>query len=175
MKKIFAVILLLMNLQAMAQHSFDISKDTKDEGLIYNGQITFSDLNKEPSFKWLKSGYDEYMPKPELLRYLNENLKNYSMVVFLGTWCDDSHYLVPKLEKVLDLVGVAPVSLTMYGVDRDKHTKGGEYKTYDITLVPTIILLRDNKEVGRITESVQNNLEGDLVAMIRKDKATSGQ
>ncbi len=175
MKRIFAAILILMSVHAMAQQSFDISKDKEDGGLIFNGPITFNDLNKEPSFNWLKSGYSEYKPKPQVLRYLNENLKNYSMVVFLGTWCDDSHTLVPKLEKVLDLVGVTPAGLTMYGVDREKHTKGGEYKTYDITLVPTIILLRDNKEVGRITESVQTTVEEDLVAIIRKDASTSGK
>jgi thiol-disulfide isomerase/thioredoxin len=172
MKQLLVALMLLFSMQATAQNkAYDISQDPKGDGLIFNGPITFADLNGEHSFAWLKSGYDGYQPDKAGLAYLAGTLGDYTMVVFLGTWCDDSHELVPKLERVLDMTHYPATALTMYGVDRDKATKGGEHKRYDITLVPTIILYRNGKEAGRITESVQKSIEADLADIIQKDKS----
>ena len=54
----------------------------------------------------------------------------------------------------------------MYGVDRAKTTRNGDEKKYGITLVPTIILFKDGKEVGRITETVKKSIEEDLATII---------
>ena len=89
------------------------------------------------------------------------------MVVFLGTWCDDSHELIPKLEKVLQLIQYPQSSLTMFGVDRAKTTTTHDEKQYKITLVPTIIVFDKDREIGRITESVQKSIEADLEAMLK--------
>ena len=56
--------------------------------------------------------------------------------------------------------------VTMYGTDRAKTTKNGEEKKYNITLVPTIIVMKNGKEVGRITETVKKTIEDDLAAII---------
>ena len=155
-------------MNAFAQNTnYNISKDPKGEGLIYNGQITFDDLNKEPTFTWLKTGYDEYKPQEKTINYLRANLKYFSIIVFLGTWCDDSHYLIPKLEKVLQLTEYPQSKLTMYGADREKKTKNGDEKKYGITLVPTIIVFNnDGREVGRITETVNKSIEEDIANII---------
>jgi hypothetical protein len=57
----------------------------------------------------------------------------------------------------------------MYGVDRAKTAKNGEEKMYAIKFVPTIILMKDNKEAGRIVESVQTSMEADMVDIIKGD------
>jgi thiol-disulfide isomerase/thioredoxin len=173
MKGILLSLILIMSIKAMPQSAtYSISTDTTKEenkySLIFNGSISFSDLDKESTFMWLKNG-GEYKPQEKETRYLRENLKNYSMVVFMGTWCDDSHELIPKLEKLLQIINYPQSHITMYGVDREKKTKNGENKTYNITLVPTIILFRDSQEIGRITESVQKSIEADLAAIIEKD------
>ena len=79
------------------------------------------------------------------------------------------HYLVPKLEKVLEKANYPMSMLTMYGVDREKTTRKGDQAKYNITLVPTIMLFKDGKEIGRITESAAKSVEEDLAAMIVKD------
>ena len=162
-------------MHAMAQNkAYDVSKDTSKEenigGLVYNGPITFNDLDSEPTFTWLKSGDDEYKPKKKPISYLREHLKDYTIVVFMGTWCDDSHNIIPKLEKTLQQIDYPLSRVTMYGVDRAKTTKNGENKTYNITRVPTIILLKGGKEAGRITETVEKSVEADLAAIIEKDQ-----
>ena len=92
------------------------------------------------------------------------------MVVFMGTWCDDSHELIPKLEQLLQMTGFPAASVTMYATDHAKKTKGGEDKQYNITLVPTVIIIANGKEVGRITESVEKSIDADLAAIIRKQR-----
>ncbi|MFI5195960.1 MAG: thioredoxin family protein [Chitinophagales bacterium] len=174
MKKILFGLMVMISMNVMAQNAaYNVSKDEKNGELVYNGLITFDDLNKELTFTWLKSGHDEYKPEETATNYLRTHLKDYSMAVFLGTWCDDSHYLIPKFEKILLIVDYPLSRLSMYGVDRAKTTKNGVDKTYNITLVPTIILFKGGKEVGRITETVQKSVEADLAAIIEKDLVTS--
>jgi hypothetical protein len=129
MRKIFVAILILVSINALAQNTpYNISKDPKNDELTFNGPINFNDLEKESSFTWLKSGTDEYRPDEQLVNVLKRQLHDYTMVVFLGTWCDDSHYLIPKLEKILQITGYPSTRLTMFGVNREKTTKGGEEK-----------------------------------------------
>lgn len=166
--------MVMMSFNGSAQNTrYEISKDEKSGDLVYNGPITFEDLNGEPTFTWLKSGMDEYKPEERYTEHLRGHLKDYKMVIFMGTWCDDSHYLIPKLEKVLLTIGYPLIQLTMYGVDRAKKTKDNSNERSKITLVPTIILFRDDKEVGRITETVQRTVESDLSAIIEKDMVTA--
>ncbi len=117
----------------------------------------------------MKNGRNEYMADKDAVRILSNKLKEYSLIVFLGTWCGDSHELIPKLEKVLMMAGYPQQLLTLYAVDRTKETKDGANKKFDITNVPTIIVMKDGKEKGRITETVQRSIEEDLVAIIGKE------
>lgn len=166
--KAVLIIFLMMNINAVAQNkAYTITKDEKHGELVFNGKVTFDDLNKEPSFSWLRSGEEEYSPDPEKIEILKDRLPGYYMVVFLGTWCDDSHNLIPKLEKVLAASRFPNSQLLMYGVDREKTTTNGEERRYKITNVPTIILIKDGQEAGRITESVQKSIEADLAALLQ--------
>ncbi len=42
--------------------------------------------------------------------------------------------------------------ITLYAVDRNKKTKGTIADDYHITNIPTIIVVKDGKEVGRVVE-----------------------
>ncbi len=105
-------------------------------------------------------------PKKNQPNYLRDHLKDYTIVIFMGTWCDDSHNIIPKLEKTLKEIDYPLSGVTMYGVDRAKTTKNGENKTYNISRVPTIILFKGGKEAGRITETVLKSVEADLAAIL---------
>jgi thiol-disulfide isomerase/thioredoxin len=164
------IALMMMSVQTIAQSTtYTVTTDKKNGSLIYNGLITFDDLNNEPSFTWLKNGREDYSPRESKIEQLKDRLNEdqYSMVVFLGTWCSDSHYLIPKLEKVLDLIHFPNARLTMYGVDREKTTVNGEDRKYKISNVPTIIVMKNGHEVGRITESVDKSIEADLADIVR--------
>ena len=158
--------MLLFSTGALAQTNGYIPyKDSVEGGIIFDGPVTFDDLNGEASFTWMIHAY-EYKPNNQVTDYLQTYIKDYSFVVFLGTWCDDSHILIPHFERVLQAVNYPLAKVTMYGVNRAKTTKNGEEKKYAITLVPTIIVMKNGKEVGRITESVKKTMEDDLAAII---------
>lgn len=151
-----------------AAHKYDVSTDTKNGSLIFKGEITLGDLDKEPSFEWYHKGITNYSPNKESITYLKFYLPKYKLIAFIGTWCEDSHVVIPKMVKVLQEAG-ATNNLVMYGVDRDKWSGDGESKKYGVTKVPTMILMQGDREVGRITEYPNESVETDLSWIIDKD------
>lgn len=166
MRIIFFAIVMLISIQAWTQ-PFEVSKDEKTGFSVYKGVLQPADLRSD-NFKWFASGIDSYKPDAASINYLKDNLSKYRMVVFLGTWCEDSHIHIPRLFKVIQETNFPMAQLSMYGVDREKTTPNGEHKIYDIKFAPTIILLDGDKEMGRIVESTYKSMEADLAAIISK-------
>jgi thiol-disulfide isomerase/thioredoxin len=161
---------MLISLSAMAQSDFDISKDAENGAVVYKGAFSIDAMQKETTFSWMDNGINSYKPNEKDVAYLKTNLPAYKMVVVLGTWCEDSQNLVPKLYKTLQESSYPMSQLQMFGADRAKHTKNNEHEQYNIKFVPTIILIKDGKEAGRIVETVQKSIEADLVSLIEKSK-----
>lgn len=86
--------------------------------------------------------------------------------VFLGTWCPDSHREVPRFLKVVELAGAALGPVTMYGVDRNMKSSGGEESGYGIERVPTFIFLKNGQEIGRIVEFPKVSVESDMLSIL---------
>ncbi len=171
MKLAFCILALLVNLQTMAQSDFRTSKDPENGSVVLKGNVMYRDLEREPTFGWMKTNAEKYSPDANSIKYLSEHLPNYKIVVFLGTWCEDSQYLIPKLHKLLGLTNYPMGSYMMFGVDRAKTSLNEEQMLYKIVNVPTIILYKDNREAGRIVETVQATLEADLIKIIAADLA----
>lgn len=169
MKQLLFIAALLSCVAAHAQSSdYEIGKDEETGSVVFKGQLSFEDLKKESSFNWMKTSA-EYKPVKQEVKFLKDNLKAYNLVVFIGTWCDDSQRLIPQLYKVLQAAGYPVGKVTIYGVNRDKETKNIEHKLYRILKVPTIILTKNNVEAGRIVEHVTQTIERDLVELISND------
>ena len=160
---------LLISGASFAQSDYDVSTDKETGFTVYKGQITFADLLKEPSFGWLQRGVTAYKPDTVAVKYLQKALPKYNIVVLMGTWCDDSQNLIPKLYKVLQAANFPMAQYTMFGVDHAKQTKNIEAKIFALQKVPTIILFDKNREAGRIVESVKKNIETDLMQLVQKD------
>jgi len=169
MKGLLVAVLLMINLTAIAQKTYTVVQDAQLKQPIYNGLVTFEDLNKEPAFDWLKKGEKDYTPDSKTIAYLHTMLPQYTMVVFLGTWCGDSHNLIPKFWKVMSLAAYPEKNVTLYCVDMEKKTTGGQQKQYNIQYVPTFILYKNGKEAGRLVESTHTSVEAELAAIIEKD------
>lgn len=173
MKKILLGVMMILSVQAFAQDNskYDVVKDKKNGAVVIKGECNFDDLLRQPSFGWLPKGANSYKPDTAKLAYLKKYLKNYEIVVFMGTWCDDTWAILPKLYKILQLTGYPMGNYTMYGVDRAKTTKFVEHKLYKIENVPTIMLYRANVEIGRITETLKKSVESDMSQLIYDDIA----
>jgi len=170
MKRIFLLLCTAFCLSAHsseAQIKYDVINDKQDGGLIFKGNCTFDDLQEEASFDWFTLGYNSYQPDAATIETLKKKLPSCEIVIFMGTWCEDTHNLLPKLYKTM-LLSHCFTNYKMYGVDRDKKSKEGENETYKVVNVPTIIILKNKQEVGRIVESPRETIEKDLAKLVEK-------
>lgn len=158
-------LLLTMNMQAQSYKKF-VDEDTKD--IIYKGKVTFNDLQQEQAFDWYTKGVKNYTPGKDVISELSAALETYDvkLTVFMGTWCEDSHNLVPKLAKVLQQCKYPASSVKMFGLDLSKKGLNNEEASHNIEYVPTIILTHKGKEIGRIVETVDESLEIDMLRII---------
>ena len=88
------------------------------------------------------------------LRYnaLQKNGSKVHFVVFGGTWCHDTQNLLPVFYRLLDKSNVPDAEVTLIGVDREKTALNGLHSAFKITNVPTFIVMKDGKEIGRVVE-----------------------
>jgi len=94
---------------------------------------------------------------------------SYDLLVFFGTWSPDSLREVPRLLRVLDAAGNKDLRLALYGVDREKREALGMSETFGIRNVPSVVVLRDGIERGRIVERPRRSMEEDLLEILVKE------
>lgn len=123
-------------------------------------------LNDERLNSWYQPRYDDYAVDTTLISFIQQYSKNVRYIVIAGTWCSDSKREIPHLLKILDAAKVSPQQLWLFGVDRTKTSDDGTTQKYLITNVPTIILEKEGKEIGRITEHPEGTLEQDIVKIL---------
>jgi hypothetical protein len=171
MRTLYLTMLLFMGMTSYAQGNggVEISIDAENGSKVYRGDVTFYDLTGEKTFDWFQKGVDAYKPDTAAIKYLQKHLAAYKLVIAMGTWCSDSHDMIPRLYKVMQLCNYPMSNYYMFGVNRKKESLNAESKLYNITKAPTIIIYRGNTELGRITETVQTSVEGDLQAIIAAD------
>ena len=116
--------------------------------------------------KVFKEYYSIYEPDKEVLGLMRSKLDSVSVLIVLGTWCSDSQEQVPKFFKVLDKIRFSEKNLTIICVSKDKEAGEIDVKKYDIQKVPTFIIFRGSKEVGRIIETPVTSLEKDLLMLL---------
>ena len=166
MKKILLFMTMMTSFATFAQSNYETATDEQNRSVVFKGNISFDDLQAEKTFEWFQKS-KTYTPDAGSIEFLRNNLSRYRMVVFMGTWCEDSHYLMPRLYNVLSEAGYPLAELTMYGVDRTKTTKDGAHEQYNVSKVPTIIILDKGVEKGRITETTRKSVDADLVNIIK--------
>src|SRR5690349_1821938 len=103
MKKILITIIASMSLygSVFAQSQAEISKDQNNGSKVLKGIITRQDLEKDTAFAWYAENLKGYHPQTAAVAALQKN-PNIELIVFMGTWCDDSHFIVPKFFALLD-------------------------------------------------------------------------
>ena len=134
------------------------------------GKITRKELQTAPYSQWFQNNYEKYMVDKSLVTLFKKELNATEILLFLGTWCGDSKREVPRIFKVLDTADFPEENLTIIALDkRDEYYKkspGGEEKGWDISYVPTLILMNQGKEINRIVERPIGSLEEDLLAIL---------
>lgn len=162
MKKILTGLMILLAVTAKAQFGFDVSKDEQTGKTMFVGRCTFDDLNDEASFDWITMGSGSYKPDEAVTEQLKKILPSCELIIFMGTWCEDTQNLLPKLYKTM-MYSRSYTNYKMYALNRDKKSKDNEQDAYKVSLVPTIIVMKNGTELGRIVESPRKTIESDLL------------
>ena len=89
------------------------------------------------------------------------------VTIYMGSWCGDSRREVSRLWRTLDDAGGSlPCTISYIGVDHDKKEPAALIAGSGLRYVPTLIVKRDGREVGRIVESAPHGVEQDLLALL---------
>jgi hypothetical protein len=172
MKQLILILLLLVNYTMQAQNKlFETRQDPKEEGSnMLVGQLTTNDVIADGTCAWLDKGITAYKPDSVVIKALSTIIKNYSFITFIGTWCEDTQHLFPQFYKTLQACNYPMEQLEMLGVDRNKQALNIEHLLLRIEKVPTIIISKGPREIGRIIETIdKKNIETQLLYMIQKD------
>ena len=141
-------------------------KEITDGILI--GKTKKSDLEQVPFNEWFENGYNDYQPNIEIINQIKELPLDYTITIFMGTWCEDSQIQVPKFYKILNEINLPEKKINLITMKRDKTTPEQLEKDLNITNVPTFIFYENGKEVNRIVESPVENLELDILTILSK-------
>lgn len=180
MKKLISTAILASGLLLFTQ-SCDAQKvvvnrevESTSDGKMLLGTQTVSQFEKAPYDSWFNKEKAEYQMNAEAIEGLKkEKFKTYSIKVFLGTWCEDSHREFPRFMKILEATDFPESKLTLIAVNRKKESPDGEEATDNIQRVPTFIVSKYGKEIGRIIEfPTSGYLEKDLLEIIKKDNTS---
>ena len=141
------------------------------------GKIDKSGLEGNNYNTWFTKNYEEYEPNSALITIITSEIKNYSITLFMGTWCGDSKQEVPKFYKVLEACNFPMEQLTVVAVsskpDMYKQSPQHEEAGLNIHRVPTIIFYKDGKEVNRIVEHPIDTFEEDIQNIITNNNYKS--
>ena len=146
---------------ATVKTNYEVIKD--NESKILKGTLNRSLIENDTAFAWFKDNMrygsvDEYA-----LTAFKQKSGQFSILVFGGTWCHDTQNLLPKFYRLLDKSGFPENKVTLIGVDRAKTAPNELHTKWNITNVPTFIILKNGKEMGRVVEyGKTGNIEKEL-------------
>jgi thiol-disulfide isomerase/thioredoxin len=167
MKQLLIItILFLVSKVTLAQE--EITKDDNGNKVI-RGFISRKELATDTSFAWFTKNQKDYVPDEGALKALRANKDSINIIAFGGTWCGDTKYILPKFYVLADAAGLSADRITLIGVDHNKKTIQHLSEAFNIENVPTIIVMKNGKEIGRVVEYGSHGMfDRDLGEIISK-------
>lgn len=133
----------------------------------YTGELTEEDLiNSTYTSQWFVPRKEQYVTHQASMKTIKQHIDDFEIIVYMGTWCPDSHAEMPRFFKILDETNYNRDKLTVYTLDENLNSDGKVEKGKNITNVPTIIFYKDGKEVNRFVESPRESLARDIAKIV---------
>ncbi len=128
------------------------------------GSVELDQLLEGEFGDWYHKNQEDYTS--DLTEKDGSLLKGVKVKVFIGTWCGDTKYLLPKFAKAWEAMGLKTSDLEIIAV----HHEGNLYKQgpkketyeYNIHRVPTFVFEKEGDEIGRIVERTVFDLDTDI-------------
>ena len=157
--------------KAQTQQQFIALADSaKDNNKMLVGIINKNDLLGDTSFNWYAESQRIY-PNPDtaIVNALRNNKDKIYFLFFGGTWCEDTHFILPKFYKAQEVSGFPEDRITVFALDRKKNGTGNMAHAMIIMRIPTIVVMKDGKELGRLVEyGKTGHWDTELAAIINQ-------
>lgn len=151
MKKILLLVsFALMGILAFGQSQYEVTMDGPDK--VLKGVLSRELVQKDSTFKWFALNQKMYAPSADIVNTIKADAANVHFIVFGGTWCDDTKVILPRFYSLADAAAIPANHISLIGVDRSKKTLGNLTEPLNVINVPTIIVMKDGKEIGRVVE-----------------------
>ena len=172
----FITVTVIMTFQSCQSQKVVVNREvtTERDGKMLLGYQTNNQLLKEPYNGWYTKEHDEYaLDQKSIAELKKQKLGSYNITLVMGTWCEDSHREVPRFMKILEAVNYPEQKLEVLAVNRKKESPNGDEVRLNVQRVPTIILKKYGKEIGRIIENPETGyIERDLLQILKKDDSS---
>jgi thiol-disulfide isomerase/thioredoxin len=149
------------------QPKYTVVADT--ETVVMKGVLTRNILEKEKAFTWMTENRKYGSADAGAVKIFSQQKDLFTVLIFGGTWCHDSQNILPVFYRLVDKSGFPDNRITLVGVDRQKTAPNNCHTIWNITMVPTFIILQNGKEMGRVVEYGQTgNVEKELANIVAK-------
>lgn len=164
MKNIFYIIFIFSIMGCSAQKNKVTAIKDPSGNLI--GIANKESFLAEPFNAWFTPNYASYETDKIIVEKLKPLLKDVTIKAFMGTWCGDSQDQTPVLYKILDEAEFDYDKLEIITVNRSKSTPDNLQEGFNIERVPTFIMYKNDKEIGRFVEYPRESVEADLLKIV---------
>ncbi len=129
------------------------------------GSIEQKDIK---NYSWYAKNFSEYTPDQTSVEAIKPFVSDLKIMVVFGTWCSDSHELLPAFYKINEQLGINETQIELIAVDRKKHCPLPDITSFNIEYVPTFFVFHKGKLVGKIIETPTKTLEADILELLLK-------
>ncbi len=169
MKRIAFLLFCVALFQAGFAQSYEVVTD--NQGKYYKGIISGELIESDTAMKWWAANKSSYTPNAAAVAGIKAQADSIRFMVFMGTWCEDSHFVIPRFFSLLQAAGYPATNVSMIGTDRNKKAPGNLTETFSVKNVPTIIVLKNGRELGRVVEYGSSGLyDKDLSLILQGTK-----
>ena len=138
---------------------------------VVKGKLELKQLSNDSAFAWFYTGVNKYDVNANMVNYIKTNKDKIKLVALVNTADEASRKLLPAFYKVMILASVPEENIQMYGVDGSGDTGNPAADGYKVKKYPTILVLQDGKEEGRISGGAKESVEQDIAQILMKMNA----
>jgi thiol-disulfide isomerase/thioredoxin len=169
---VLLIALLFSGAGAWAQQQYEVTKEA-DGTMVLKGLISKDAVINDPLFAYAEN-QKGYTPNASAVEALKKYGSGIEIIAFAGTWCSDTKFVLPKFYSMLDAAAFSPDKVTLIGVDRNKKTLGHLAEAFNVINVPTFIVMKDGKELGRVVEYGKYGMWDKELGEVITTAATTG-
>jgi thiol-disulfide isomerase/thioredoxin len=171
MKKILLIAILFASCSQKTYKTFYTVHENKQEKVL-QGIISRKAIESDTTFKWFPNNYKYALANTNAVDVFKKNKGKFKMMVFGGTWCEDTQNLLPLFYKLVEQSKYPKRKVTLVGVDREKKSGNELSEKHKITNVPTFIVLNnEGVEIGRVVEYGKGNgIDNELADIVSSIK-----